>query len=214
MLEDIIRQELLIHLCAHKKKKKKAILARIISLRSFIVLLLFLEVLRLSGDWKSCAAGRSLSSASAWSPVPSGCCCTRSALGSGAGRGSCQLGQVSEQQVGKAVHRSCSIGEMKKSLQPQQLTSLLYLMIYFLLSSGGLNLQIDHKDARDGHTWVNGAALPADCKLCPKPQSWEQPASWVITNGQPCWDLIGYNASWKLRGYWKSSFICEWPLSR
>lgn len=27
----------------------------------------------------------------------------------GLGRGSCQLGQVSEQQVGKAVHRSCSL---------------------------------------------------------------------------------------------------------
>lgn len=70
-------------ICVHIKK---AILAPIISLRSFIVLILFLEVLRLSGDWKSCAVGWRLSSASAWSPVPSGCCCTRSGLGSGAGK--------------------------------------------------------------------------------------------------------------------------------
>lgn len=55
----------------------------------------------------------------------------------GLGRGSCQLGQVSEQQVGKAAHRSCSMGEVQNSVRPQQLTSLLYLIIYFLLSSRG-----------------------------------------------------------------------------
>lgn len=147
-------------ICVHIKKKKKAVLAPIISLRSFIVLILFLEGLRLSGDWKSCAAGWRLSSACACSPVPSGCCCcTRSGLG----RGSCRLGQVSEQQVGKAVHRRCSMGEMQNSVRHQQLASPLYLIICLLLSSGGvkLNLQIDHKDAR----WVNGAVLPADSKL-------------------------------------------------
>lgn len=71
--------------CAHKKKKNQAILAPIISLRSFIVSILFLEVLTLTGDWKSCATGWRLSSASAWSLVQSGCWCTRSGLANGAG---------------------------------------------------------------------------------------------------------------------------------
>lgn len=137
-------------ICVHiKKKKKKAILAAIISLRSFIVLILFLEVLRLSGDWKSCAAGWRLSSA--WSPVPSGCRCSHSGLG----RGSCQLGQVSEQQVGKAVHRNCSMREMQNSVWPQQLASLLHFLLFIYLSSLGgveLNLQMDHEDARWGST--------------------------------------------------------------
>lgn len=36
---------------------------------------------------------------------------------------------------------------------------------YFSLSSGGLNLQIDQKGARDERAWVNGAAFSADCKF-------------------------------------------------
>lgn len=201
-------------ICVHiKRKKKKAILARIVSLRSFIVLILFLDVLGLSGDWKSCAAGRRLPL-----PLPDLLCQVAAAAPAqlwevGLGRGSCQLGQVPEQQVGEAVHRNCSRGEMQNSVRPQGLASPLYLIIYFLLSAGELNVQISHKDARDGHAWVNGAALPADCKLSPKPWSWKHPVSWVITDGHPCWDLIGYNASWKLCGCWKSNFVYEWPLS-
>lgn len=79
-----------------------------------------------------------------------------------AGLARCQSSRWEKQFTEGALWEQC-----KNSVRHQQLASPLYLIICLLLSSGGvkLNLQIDHKDAR----WVNGAVLPADSKLCPKP---------------------------------------------
>lgn len=41
-----------------------------------------------------------------------------------------------------------------------------FVFIYVLfIVIGGVNLQIDHKDARDGQAWVKGAVFSADCKF-------------------------------------------------
>lgn len=91
-------------ICVQKKKKNRAILAPIISVRSFIVLLLFLEVLTLTGNWTSRAAGWRLSSTSVcpvscarWLPIRSACWAP--------GLRSRCLGQVSE---GRQEKRSSS----------------------------------------------------------------------------------------------------------
>ena len=98
-------------ICVHTQKKNQAILAPIISLRSFIVSILFLEVLTLTGDWKSCAAGWRLSSASVWSLVQSSCWCTRSRLGNGAGGPAslarCQSGGWEKQFTEAVVWEKC-----------------------------------------------------------------------------------------------------------
>lgn len=154
-------------ICVHTHKKTQAILAPIISLRSFIVLILFLEVLMLTGDWKSCASGRRLSSASAWSLVQSGCWCTHSGLGDGAG-GPASLARCQssrwEKQFTEAVEWEKCKTQLNLSGWP-----LFYLPIYFSLLSRGVNLQINHKDARDGQAWVNGAAFQLTASLCLKP---------------------------------------------
>lgn len=158
-------------ICVHIKRKKVGNFGSHHITEIFHCLdIVFLEVLRLSGDWKSCAAGWRLSSASAWSPVPSGCCCTRSGLESGAGKRVLPAWPGVRAAGGKSSSQKLFYGRSAK-LSSTSAANLSFIFNYllFIIIKRGLNLQVDHKDARDGHAWVNGAALPADCKLCPKP---------------------------------------------
>lgn len=119
--------------CAHTHTEKRAILAPIVSLRSFIVSILFLEVLMLAGDWKSCDAGWRLSSASAFSRVQSGCWCTHLGLGDVAG-GPASLASVSggwEKQFTETV-----IWEKCKTQLNCSGWLLFYIYLFFIVIRG------------------------------------------------------------------------------
>lgn len=55
----------------------------------------------------------------------------------GLGRGSCQLGQVSEQQVGKAVHRSFYGRSAKLSSTSAANLSFIFNYLLFIIIEGG-----------------------------------------------------------------------------
>lgn len=65
---------------------------------------------------------------------------------------------------GKSSSQKPSYGRNAK-LGSTLVAGTFFIFIYFSLSSGGLNLQMDQKGARDGQAWVNGAVFSADHKL-------------------------------------------------